>query len=171
MLYPLFEWMEGLAVYGASSYIGPAVNLVHLLSMVCLMGALLVVDLRLLGTGLRSQPVSQVARDAQPWLLLGLAGVVITGIPQLAERATDQYVNSMFWVKMYLLLFGLIWVFTIRRRVTQADEVHGALPKVVALVSMFSFFGVAALARLIMLLPDNFFFEIQNPTAVAQLLR
>ena len=156
-----------VAVYGASQYIGPIVNLIHLLSMVFLMGALLIVDLRLLGLGIRQTPVRQVARDAQPWLLLGLAGVIITGIPQLAERATDQYVNSTFWVKMYLLLFGLIWVFTISRRVTQADEVHGTLPKVVALVSMFSFFGVAALARLIMLLPDNFFFDIQNPTTIA----
>src|SRR5688572_27633055 len=152
--------MERLAVYGASPYIGPTVNLIHLVSMVFLMGALLIVDLRLLGTGMKDTPVRQVARDAQPWLLVGLAGVIITGIPQLAERATDQYVNSSFWVKMYLLLFGLIWVFTIRRKLTQADEVHGALPKVVALVSMFCFFGVAALARLIMLLPDNFWFAI-----------
>ena len=171
MLYPLFDWMEAQAVYAGSPYLGPAVNLVHLLAMVMLVGALLIVDLRLLGFGLRSQPLNVVARDAWPWFVAGLIGVTVTGIPQLMERATDQYVNSMFWVKMYLLLFGVIWVFTIRRRVTQASEARGALPKVVALVSMFSFFGVAALARLIMLLPDNFFFEIQNPTSVAQLLR
>jgi hypothetical protein len=152
----LFEWMESLAVYGSSPYIGPAVNLIHLSSMVVFMGALLVVDLRLLGIG-RQTPLSQVARDARPWLLAGLTGIVLTGIPQLAERATDQYVTSTFWVKMYLLTFGLVWLFTVRRKAVQADDSYGAWPKVVALVSMVSFLGVAALARLIMMIPANTF--------------
>src|SRR3990170_184053 len=136
--------MEAQAVYGSSPYIGPVVNLIHLLSMVLFMGALLMVDLRLLGLGLTRQPLVQVARDAQPWLLTGLVGVVLTGIPQLMERATDQYETSMFWMKMYVLLFGLIWMATVRRRAIRHDEAHGAWPKVVGLISMVSFIGVAA---------------------------
>ena len=156
MLMPLFEWMERLAVYGSSPYIGPVVNLLHLSSMVVFMGALLVGDLRLLGIG-RQLPVSQIARDSRPWLIGGLVGIVLTGIPQLAERATDQYVTSTFWVKMYLLAFGLVWLFTVRRRALKADDARGAWPKVVALVSIVSFLGVAALARLIMMIPANAF--------------
>src|SRR5688572_9330784 len=105
MLEGLFQWMEAQAVYGASPYIGPVVNLIHLLSMVLFMGALLMVDLRLLGLGLTRQPLADVARDAQPWLIAGLVGIVLTGIPQTMERTTDQYETSTFWVKMYLLLF------------------------------------------------------------------
>ena len=157
MLEGLFQWMEAQAVYGSSPYIGPVVNLIHLLSMVLFMGALLMVDLRLLGLGLTRQPLVQVARDAQPWLITGLVGIVLTGIPQLMERATDQYDTSMFWMKMYVLLFGLIWMATVRRRAIRHEEAHGAWPKVVGLVSIVSFMGVAALARLIMLLPANTF--------------
>jgi hypothetical protein len=156
VLEPFFAWMESLAVYGSSPYIGPVVNLIHLSSMVVFMGALLIVDLRLLGIG-RQTPLSQVARDARPWLIAGLAGIVVTGMPQLAERATDQYVTSTFWVKMYLLAFGLIWLFLVRRRLEKDEEARGAWPKVVALVSTFSFLGVAALARLIMMIPANTF--------------
>lgn len=170
MLFPLFQWMENLGVYRASIYIGPAVNLVHLLSMITFMGALLLVDLRLLGVGLRSRPVSAVARDAWPWLIAGLVGVTVTGLPQLAERATDQYVNSTFWVKMWLLAFGVIWIFTARRSVTRHDEPRGAFPKLVAVVSIVVWAGVASTARLIMLLPDNFFFDIENPATAALLL-
>jgi hypothetical protein len=157
MLEGLFQWMEAQAVYGSSPYIGPVVNLIHLLSMVLFMGALLMVDLRLLGLGLKRQPLVQVARDAHPWLIVGLVGIVITGIPQTMERATDQYETSIFWAKMYLLLFGLIWMATARRRAVRLEQAHGAWPKVVGLVSMVSFLGVAALARLIMLLPANAF--------------
>ena len=156
MLEPFFAWMESLAVYGSSPYIGPVVNLIHLSSMVVFMGALIIVDLRLLGIG-RLTPLSQVARDARPWLIAGLVGIVVTGMPQLAERATDQYVTSTFWVKMYLLAFGLIWLFLVRRRLEKDEEARGAWPKVVALVSTFSFLGVAALARLIMMIPGNTF--------------
>ena len=43
MLQPFFKWMESLAVYRSSIYLGPGVNLVHLVSMVTFMGALLMV--------------------------------------------------------------------------------------------------------------------------------
>ena len=156
MLESLFAWMEAQAVYGSSPYLGPIVNLVHLLSMVVFMGGLLIVDLRLLGVGIKTQPVAVVARDAQPWLIGGFIGILLTGIPQLMERATDQYVTSTFWVKMYLILFGLVWIFTVRRRATQGDG-RGVAPKVVALVSIFTWFSVASLARLIMMIPADTF--------------
>jgi hypothetical protein len=157
VLAPVFQWAESLAVYGSSPYLGPVVNLVHLLSMVLFAGALLIVDLRLIGVGLRKQAVAQVARDARPWLIAGLLGLVLTGIPQTMERATDQYETSIFWMKMYLLAFGVIWMFTVRRRAVLAGEVHGPWPKVVGVVSIAVWASVAALARLIMLLPANTF--------------
>jgi hypothetical protein len=157
MLLPFFEWMRDQAVYGASPYIGPVVNLVHLLAMVLFMGALLIVDLRLLGLGVKTQSLSRLARDARPWLIAGLIGIIITGIPQTMERATDQYATSTFWLKMYLILFGLIWTFTVRGRAVRADEPRGAWPRVVGLVSIFVWLSVASLARLIMLLPANTF--------------
>ena len=157
MLLPLFEWMKAQAVYGSSPYIGPVVNLVHLLSMVVFAGGLLIVDLRVLGFGLKNQKLAQVARDAKPWLICGLIGLTLTGIPQTMERATDQYVTSTFWMKMYVLLFAVVWTFTVRRAVVRKDEANGRWPKVVALVSILAWTSVASLARLIMLLPASTF--------------
>lgn len=153
-LQPFFKWMESLAVYKASIYLGPGVNLVHLVSMATFMGALLMVDLRLLGTGLTNHSVKQVARSAQPWLIAGLAGLTVTGIPAMMATATQQYANKVFWVKMYLLLAAVIFTFTVRRRVTRADDarVGPVWGKVVALVSIVLWMGVAAGGRLIMYL-------------------
>jgi hypothetical protein len=151
---PFFKWMESLAVYKSSIYLGPGVNLVHLLSMVTFMGALLMVDLRLLGTGLTNQTVKQVSRSAQPWLIGGLVGLVVTGIPALMATATQQYANKVFWVKMYVLLAALVFTFTVRRSVTRADDarLRPAWGKVVALVSIVLWMSVAAGGRLIMYL-------------------
>jgi hypothetical protein len=153
-LQPFFKWMESLAVYKSSIYLGPGVNLVHLVSMVTFMGALLMVDLRLLGTGLTNHPVKQVARSAQPWLIAGLVGLVVTGVPALMATATQQYASKVFWFKMYVLLAALIFTFTVRRGVAQADDrrVGPVWGKLVALISIVLWMTVAAGGRLIMYL-------------------
>src|SRR4029434_5065480 len=146
MLLPFFKWMEELAVYRSSIYLGPAVNLVHLTAMVTFMGALLMVDLRLLGAGLTNQPVREVARSAQPWLGGGPVLPTLTGIPAVMTVALEEYANPVFWFKMYVLLAAVIFTFTVRRRVTIADE-SGVPPvwrKGVGLVSIVLWISVAA---------------------------
>jgi hypothetical protein len=159
VLLPFFQWMEGLAVYGSTIYLGPAMNIVHLCAMVTFLGALLVVDLRLLGAGLTHQPVAVVANDARPWLLGGLIVLVLTGVPALMATATSQYTNSVFWVKMYLIAFGLVFTFFVRNRVAlgAAGRRETGSAKVVGLVSILTWLSVAALARLIMMIPGNTF--------------
>jgi hypothetical protein len=111
-------------------------------------GAILIVDLRLLGFGMKGQPVSQVARDARPWLIGGFLGMVATGLPQLMQNASREYFSEFFWYKMYLIAIGLILIVTIRRKMTQVDE-PSAGGKVVALVSIAIWAGVVINARLI----------------------
>jgi hypothetical protein len=153
VLQQFFEWMEGLAIFGGSAYLGPAVNLVHLLSMVLFAGALLVVDLRLMGRGLTRQPVAEIARDAQPWLIAGLVMLTLTGVPAMMATATRQYENWVFWVKMGVLAAGIIFTFTVRRKVAMADETRVApfWRGVVGIVSLTLWAVVAATARMIML--------------------
>ena len=159
MLLPFFEWMEGVAVYGSTIYLGPAVNIVHLCAMVMFLGSLMVVDLRLMGAGLTHQPVAVVAQDARPWLLGALVMLVITGVPAMMATATLQYGNSVFWMKMYLLGLGLIFTFTLRDRVAfaEAGRVPARTARLVGLLSILIWLSVAALARLIMMIPANTF--------------
>ena len=154
-LLPFFQWLDSLPFNKAlhvSDWLSPANNLLHLLSLVMFAGALVIVDLRLLGRGLTQEPLAQVARNAQPWLIGGFLGLLVTGIPALTATAMMQYYNSTFWLKMYILLAGLIFTATVRRKVTLANEARvGHWAKVVGLVSMALWAGVAISARLIML--------------------
>ena len=154
MLQPFFKWMESLAVYRPSIYLGPGVNLVHLVSMCTFMGALLMVDLRLMGRGLTNRPVKDLARSAQPWLIAGLIGLTITGIPAMMAVGTQEYANPIFWYKMYILAFAVVFTFTVRRWVTRKDEgdISPALAAVVAIISVAAWMAVAAGGRLIMYL-------------------
>jgi hypothetical protein len=156
-LEPLFLWMNRLplsAYIRESAYASPANNVVHLLSMVTFIGALAIVDLRLLNTGMRQQSVKQVARGAQPWLIGGFIGLLVTGFFALAATATAQYTNRIFWLKMYILLAAMVFTVTVRRQVTLADEarVGPVWGKLVGLVSIALWSSVAVAARLIMFL-------------------
>jgi hypothetical protein len=151
MLQGFFEWLQALPVsqaIGSSIWIFPLVQAIHLVFLALFAGAILIVDLRLLGVGMRTQPVSQVARDARPWLIGGFLGMVATGLPQLMQNASREYFSEFFWYKMYLIAIGLILIATVRRKMTQTDE-PGAGGKVVALVSIAIWAGVVINARLI----------------------
>ena len=65
-----------------------------------------------------------------------------------------QYFSPFFWWKMELLLLGLIFTFTVRRQLAQADEarMNPIWPKVAGLFSIAIWTGVSVGARLIGLL-------------------
>ena len=78
MLLPFFEWCESLwlgrAVVG-SLWLFPVIEAVHLLALSVLGGAVLLVDLRLLGVGLKHRTPQQLWREARPWMIGALAVV------------------------------------------------------------------------------------------------
>jgi uncharacterized protein DUF6644 len=141
------QWPISQAI-GASIWIYPLVQAVHLVFLAFFAGGIVIVDLRLLGYGMRSKTIAQVARDARPWMILGFLGLVATGLPQLMQNATREYFSEFFWYKMYLIGFGLIFLVTVRRKITQGAEATAA-SKVVGLISMAIWTGVTITARLI----------------------
>lgn len=157
MLLPYFEKLASFGfshVMGESVWMAAMVQAIHLLFLAFFAGAILIVDLRLMGRGLREQPVAQVARSARPWLLLGFWGLVVTGIPQLMAYAMKEYYSVYFWIKTDFFIAAVIFTFTVRKRVTMADPVRVGpfWAKVVGLVSILLWAGVAIPARLIGLL-------------------
>ena len=107
MLLPFFEWCEATTIGQAireSLWLFPVIESIHLLGLAMIGGALLVVDLRLLGFGLTHQPVAQLARSAHPWLVGSLAVMLTTGISLFLSESIRCYYSPPFWTKMELLL-------------------------------------------------------------------
>ena len=154
MVRVFFQWMNDLPfskALGESVWEFATIQALHLVALAVFAGAVLVVDLRLLGRGLKERPLAEVARDAQPWLIWGFIALTVTGIPQMMQNAIREYFSFFFWLKMAFLLVALIFTATVRRRVTLADEtrVGPFWTKVVGLVSIVLWAGVAIPARLI----------------------
>jgi hypothetical protein len=129
----------------------PVVATIHLMGLALIGGAVLVVDLRLLGLALQNQPVAALAHDAERWLFRGLVVMVTTGILLFMCFATKYYYLTFFWVKMAALLAVIVFTWSVRRRVALANDgdVSPMRRKVVALVSMFLWTTVAVGGRYI----------------------
>ena len=116
----------------------PIVATIHLMGLALIGGAVLVVDLRLLGLALQGQSVAALAHDAERWLVRGLAVMITTGILLFMCFATKYYYLTFFWVKMASLAVVLLFTFSIRREVTMSDEqrIGRVRSTAVALVSL-----------------------------------
>jgi hypothetical protein len=151
-LLPFIQWCEASWLGSAirtSPWAFAVIESVHLLALAAIGGAVLVVDLRLLGFGLRNEPVKRIARDAFPWLVGSLAVMLVTGIGLFLSEATKCYYSTPFSVKMASLLLAMVFTFTVRRKITNADEgrVRPIVYKLVAVVSLLLWFGVGAGGR------------------------
>jgi hypothetical protein len=149
---PFFQWCEASALGEAirtSPWAFAVIESFHLLALAVIGGAVLIVDLRLLGLGLRDQRVADIAQEAYPWMVGSLLVMLVTGVGLFLSEATKCYYSTPFWMKMTSLLFATVFAFTVRRKVTLADEgrVRPIWYKLVAVVSLALWFGVGAGGR------------------------
>ncbi|HEX9876410.1 MAG TPA: DUF6644 family protein [Gammaproteobacteria bacterium] len=153
-LLAFFEWLQYsplLVAMRSSPWLFPMIASAHLLGLAMLGGAVLVVDLRLLGFGLTRRPVAEIGREAEPWLLASLLIMLPTGLLLFMCFATKYYYLTTFWVKVAVALLALTFTFSVRRRVIMEDEgnTNALSRKLVASVSLSLWATVALAGRLI----------------------
>ena len=148
--YWLYDWLQWSwlgTLVADSTWLPAALQAAHLLGMCLFGGALLTVDLRMLGVGLRGQRIDTLATQLRPWLLAGLAILILTGLVIFPHQAVRYYYNTSFWVKMVALVIGLVFMFTIRNRVAASGSLKSTVYPMVGAFSIVVWFVVAAAGR------------------------
>ena len=148
-LYAQFAAVESSALGSTikeSLWLFPAIEAVHLLALALLGGAVLMLNLRLLGVGLSAQPVSEVERGARPWLFAALATMIVTGVLIGTSEALKLYDKPAFWVKMSALLAVLVFTFALQLPLARRD-VSGLAAKTLAVISLGLWLTVALAGR------------------------
>ena len=150
-LLPLFEWCEATAIGHAirdSVWLFPVIEAGHLLGLCVLGGSLLVVDLRMLGVGLRRVPLAELAQDVRPWLLGSIGVMAATGTALFLSESVKCYYSQAFWVKITTIPLALLFTLTVRQRVARAGTLETtARHRIVAMMSLALWFTVAAAGR------------------------
>jgi uncharacterized membrane protein SirB2 len=113
-----------------------------------LLGGVFVISMRLLGLMMANRPVYEVAEDINPWMLVGLAMMLASGVLLWASEAIRMYSSPWFWLKMAFLLTSLIFQFTLYRKGTRRDATP-ILQKFTGVFTLILWFGVGLWGRAI----------------------
>ena len=86
----------------SSTWAYPAITVLHLLGVALLLGAVVALDLRLLGRG-AALPVASLTAHLLPLVWIGFAAATVTGAALFATAATAYAANGLFQAKLAVL--------------------------------------------------------------------
>jgi hypothetical protein len=91
-----------------SIWVYPILNVLHCVGILLVAGTIVVVDLRLLGFGMRRTVVSSVVSQVLPWTLSGFGFMFLTGSLLAWSEPVRLYRSIFFpWKLLFLAIAGL----------------------------------------------------------------
>jgi hypothetical protein len=123
----------------------------HLFGLILLMGTTILLSVRLLGIGFRSEGVPQMAREIAIIRTAGLVIMLLSGALIFTGGAVSYFQGAWFQRKMVLLAIALLFNFTIFRKVTNAEEGRYSplMNRITGVLSLLLWFSVGAAGRAI----------------------
>jgi uncharacterized membrane protein len=79
------------------------IEVIHVFAISLVLGTIAIVDLRLLGIASAKRPFAELSRQVLPFTWAAFVIAVIAGSLLFISRATDYFVNPVFWIKMVLI--------------------------------------------------------------------
>jgi hypothetical protein len=136
-----------------SLWLYPALEIVHIVGIVILVGAALMFDLRLLGFS-RNLPIALLARHLLPWSRRGLCLIIPSGILLFITNAPALGADPTFQLKMILLILAALNVLVFHRfffRSHSDSEVpnYPLFIKISAIISIIVWVAIIACGRLL----------------------
>lgn len=152
----LYDWMAGTWINGLVmnyAWSWPTLETLHFLGLCMLIGAILVMDLRLIGFQ-RLIPLSAV-HALTPLAIAGFVINLVTGVAFLFGDPRLYVVNYAFWVKMALVVLAglnyLLFAFRVEPQLATLGP-HDSTPtmaKATGVASLVFWFGVLTYGRLL----------------------
>jgi hypothetical protein len=124
-------------------------EVVHVLGLLLLLSPLVVINLRLLGVGLKQQTVAQVFQAFYPFMLTGLVVAVVSGTSLFLTFPVMYYNNPMFLPKIGLLFLAVTVQLALVLKTTKQTYPNPLFAKSAALVSLTLWFGIGFAGRAI----------------------
>jgi len=152
--YPFFEWHTDSwlgTTISDSVWLFPFVETIHILAMAIMFGGLLVLNLRLVGIGMKKQSLPMMAKTLLPFVNWGLIIMVLSGYAMFASGALKYYSNDGFKFKMVCLALVVVFQFTVYSSIVKKEDSQRSalLGGLAALVSFGLWFCVGAAGRAI----------------------
>ncbi|TCK02646.1 hypothetical protein [Marinobacterium mangrovicola] len=138
-----------------STWTYPLINAGHILGVSLLVGAIIPLDLRLIGLW-RNIPLLQLWQILIPMAASGLGLAALSGFALFTARASEYAASPLFWIKMILLLSALLNILVIRTALPRrgssfwlSHEIPPATARICATLSILLWLGTLLAGRLI----------------------
>ena len=151
------NWLENSswAIYIRQSlYLYPALEIVHILGIVLLVGAAFMFDLRLLGYS-NQIAVKDLSNYLLPWSHKGLYLIIPSGVLLFITNAKTLAFDPVFWFKMILLFLAACNVLVFHKYIIKVKpnlKNGSSLPffyQISALISIVLWIAIIACGRLL----------------------
>jgi hypothetical protein len=99
----------------------PLTECFHIAAMAFSIGTIVLVDLRLLGRGLKRQTAARLAAQMEWWTLAGLMVVITSGLVIFSSDPPAYLRNPSFLFKMKALAAATVYNYTVRRMAVKSS--------------------------------------------------
>jgi hypothetical protein len=137
------EHVGWVTVLANTGWMYATVSVVHYFTLLFFIGAIALVDLRILGVADRNQTLSLLADQLLPWTWIGFALAMISGFLLFTTDAGDYAPDHVFQAKMLVILLAVVFTVVVQvglRKWNQLPAVP-ASAKVIAAVSLILWLG------------------------------
>lgn len=148
------EWLKATALSRAlreAKWGFALIEMVHLLALALLGGALLILGLRVFGVILTGQSLESTVRDLGRIVKLSLIAMLISGFLLFADGPLRYYGNAAFRIKLSLIGAALVCVIVIRHftRTAGTRTIAPRRLKIATALSLTLWLGAAVAGRMI----------------------
>jgi uncharacterized membrane protein len=141
MLLHICRWLQDdtfIAAINGTAWAAAGLEIVHYFSMFILVGAMVIVDLRILGLVGRRQDATQLADLLFPWIWISLVFNFISGFLMFAGSAISYYRNDVFYDKLAVILLAIVANIIVHQKVRK----WGRMPAMPASAKLAAFISI-----------------------------
>jgi putative copper export protein len=153
------EWLSftslSISIQVHSAWVIPTIQSVHIVAIGISVGAMLMIELRVLGLAGRDQSLRETTDRFGPWLLWAVGVLLVTGILMVVGEPARQLLAISFWIKIFLLALGTLiavaFVISFRKNEQYWEQtlVNRVGVKLLAVLNLFVWVGIIFMGRMI----------------------
>jgi len=120
------EWLSttflSVFIQNHNGWTIPAIQSIHIVGIATVLGAVFMIDLRLLGWAGTDQTLRQTTNRFGPWLTGSLWLMLATGVLMVIGEPVRELITFSFWLKMFLVAVGAVIAAVFLRTVRKHEQ-------------------------------------------------
>jgi hypothetical protein len=150
--FPFFAWVDMTPVSAyikGTTWVFPLAETIHILALAVLLGSVFLIDVRLLGIAIRRWSPAQILEQVHSLMNWSVAIILVTGVLLFIAEPRKLFDSAAFGPKMMFLAAAIVFQYTLYPRVRTLQAHIPVWGRLLGLVSLMLWFGVAVCGRAI----------------------